>query len=108
MSVESETIYKVIDLFGGGDRWCQHHDALNDNGDPVPAVSINAQKFCLRGALMRVVTEQSRDVASYAKVMNQIEFYTQTRYATDPVKFNDRHSYEDVVLMLKEVATAIE
>jgi hypothetical protein len=122
MSDVSDVIYQAIDLFRGGDGWTQHSDAQNEFGQSVKVTSADAVKFCLRGAVARVCMtaemEEGRCLCSvcvpitassmFNMVMGQLDRYCRSRFHIDPVSYNDRSSYEDVVLMMKEVATAIQ
>lgn len=129
MSDVSNAIYQAIDLFKGGDAWGQGHDAVDKNGTPVAIDSEDAVRFCLRGAVAKVCSmsgctcilcrmpefalvskeaHRRKGIGLFSLAMEKMNTYTNKECSMDPVMYNDRHSYEDVVLMMKHVASAIE
>lgn len=44
---------KVYETFNNPDAWCQGHFAIDKHGCPVSALSADACRFCLMGAVRR-------------------------------------------------------
>ncbi len=95
---------RVLELLDSGESWCKKAFARDFTGKSLPPTEHGAVRWCISGAIGYVL-ESSEEVTlnGYsigAGLHGRIETLTGLKTAV----FNDEASWEDVALVLKQIA----
>lgn len=79
--------------------WCTRVRARDINDNEVPVTSTAAQKFCSKGAMMKVLEGQETDVLLEAETFLMKPSKDGNYLGCHYTGFNDTRPYEDVIKM---------
>jgi hypothetical protein len=104
---------KAHELLSDRSKWTQGVLARNKEGNPCSVFADYAESFCMLGAVKRCyelidnydsTTYYSR-VEPYFTILGKITVYLRDikKTAECPSYYNDRHTYEEIITLLKEL-----
>lgn len=92
----NKIVQQFLEVLSSEDKWTKGAFARDINDHSIPAVSQEAVKWCLTGALSKIYTE--------ANGIEVSDFYNRiTKIVGIPEKWNDEHSYKEVIELVKKI-----
>jgi hypothetical protein len=89
---------KIKELLSDKSRWCQGTYAKNQSDISVMPTSEAACKWCLSGATLKITNGEYQ-----SEIWDKINVYIANKYEMSVPKFNDTHTYEEVMEVVNEL-----